>query len=62
MLKRITSQIQKIENEKQKELNKQILLQAKIEVKDNELKKLYSFKKEYEKLEKNITEFLNNKK
>lgn len=62
MLKRIISQIQKIENEKQKELNKQIQLQAKIEVKDNELKKLYSFKKDYEKLEKNITEFLNNKK
>lgn len=62
MLRKIISQIQKIENEKQKELNKQILLQAKIEVKDNELKKLYSFKKEYEKLEKNITEFLNNKK
>lgn len=62
MLRKIISQIQKIENEKQKELNKQILLQAKIEIKDNELKKLYSFKKEYEKLEKNITEFLNNKK
>ena len=60
MLKKILVKIQKLEQQKQVKVNKQAEIQTEIDDSDAKLKELYSFKKEYEKLESNSTEFLNN--
>ena len=60
MLKKILQKIQKLEQQKQVKVSKQAEIQAEIDEIDLKLKKLNSFKKDYEKLENNSTEFLNN--
>ncbi len=60
MLKKILQKIQKLEQQKQVKVDKQAEIQAEIDEIDSKLKKLNSFKKDYEKLENNSTEFLNN--
>lgn len=60
MLRKILQKIQKLEQQKQVKVNKQAEIQAEIDAIDTKLKKLNSFKKDYEKLENNSTEFLNN--
>ena len=62
MLKKISNKIQKLEGQKQVKVNK--ITEIKTEIDDIyiKLKKLYTFKKEYEKLETNSTEFLNSLK
>lgn len=62
MLKQIQSKIQKFEKEKQIKQDKISKIKLEIDEVDSKLKKLYSFKKEYEKLETNTTEFLNSLK
>ena len=59
MLKKILLKIQKLEQQKQIKVNKQAEIQKEIDDLDAKLKKLYSFKKDYEKLESNSTDFLN---
>ena len=59
MLKKILSKIQKLEQQKQIKINKQEEIQQEINDLDIKLKKLYSFKKDYEKLENNSKDFLN---
>ena len=61
MLKIILSKIKQTEDKKKKVVDKQLKLQSEIDKFDLELKKLNSYKKEYEKLEKNVTEFLEKK-
>lgn len=60
MLKKILNRIQKLEQQKQIKVDKQSQIQAEIDEIDVKLKKLYNFKKDYEKLESNSTEYLNN--
>lgn len=60
MLKKILNRIQKLEQQKQIKVDKQSQIQAEIDEIDVKLKKLYNFKKDYEKLEGNSTEYLNN--
>lgn len=60
MLKKILLKINKLEQQKQLKLNKQSELQTEIDEIDIKLKKLNSFKRDYEKLQSNSTEFLNN--
>lgn len=60
MLKKILNRIQKLEQQKQIKVDKQSQIQAEIDEIDVKLKKLYTFKKDYEKLESNSTEYLNN--
>ena len=60
MLKKILQKIQRLEQQKQLKVNKQSEIQAEIDEIDLKLKKLNSFKRDYEKLENNSTEFLNN--
>lgn len=60
MLKKILLKIQKLEQQKQVKQGKQAEIQKEIDEIDAKLKKLYTFKKDYEKLENNSTEFLNN--
>ena len=62
MLKKISNKIQKIEGQKQVKVNKITEIKTEIDDIDIKLKKLYTFKKEYEKLETNSTEFLNSLK
>lgn len=59
MLKKILNKIQKFESQKQIKLDKISEIKLEIDDIDSKLKKLYTFKKEYEKLESNSTEFLN---
>lgn len=59
MLKRILQKIQRLEQQKQIKVNKQSQIQADIDEIDTKLKKLYTFKKDYEKLENNSIEYLN---
>lgn len=59
MLKKIINKIQKIESQKQIKLEKISEIKLEIDDIDSKLKKLYTFKKEYEKLESNSVEFLN---
>lgn len=61
MLKIILSKIKQTEDKKQKAVDKQLKIQSEIDRYDLELKKLNSYKKDYEKLEKNLTEFLEKK-
>lgn len=60
MLKKILLKIQKLEQLKKNKIDKQTEIQKEIDDLDLQLKKLYSFKKDYEKLEKNSKEFLDN--
>ncbi len=60
MLKKILNRIQRLEQQKQTKVDKQSQIQAEIDEIDVKLKKLYNFKKDYEKLENNSTEYLNN--
>lgn len=60
MIKPMLSKIQKLEKEKQDNINKIAKIQSKIDDLDIKLKQLYSFKKDYEKLENKVKEFLNN--
>lgn len=62
MLKKILNKIQKFEQQKQVKQDKISEIKLEIDDIDAKLKKLYSFKKEYEKLESNSTEFLNSLK
>lgn len=62
MLKKILNKIQKFESQKQLKLDKITEIKNEITDIDSKLKKLYTFKKEYEKLESDSTEFLNNLK
>jgi len=58
MLKKILNRIQRLEQQKQIKVDKQSQIQAEIDEIDVKLKKLYTFKKDYEKLETNSTEYL----
>ena len=60
MLKKILLKINKLEQQRQLKVNKQTELQTEIDDIDLKLKKLNSFKREYEKLQTNSTDFLNN--
>ena len=62
MLKKISNKTQKLEGQKQVKVNKITEIKTEIDDIDIKLKKLYTFKKEYEKLETNSTEFLNSLK
>lgn len=59
MLKKILLKIQRLEQQKQLKIDKQSEIQSEIDEIDTKLKKLYSFKRDYEKLQNNSTEFLN---
>ncbi len=60
MLKKIILNINKLEQKKQFKINKQAELQKEIDDIDSKIKKLNTFKRDYEKLQNNSTEFLNN--
>lgn len=60
MLKKVLLKIQKLEQKKKVKIDKQATTQKEIDDLDMTLKKLYSFKKEYEKLENNSKEYLEN--
>lgn len=60
MLKKILLKIQKLEQQRKLKTDKQAEIQKEIDDLDLKLKKLYSLKKDYEKLEKNSQEFLDN--
>lgn len=60
MLKKILNKIQRLEQQKQIKVDKQSQIQVEIDEIDVKLKKLYTFKKDFEKLENNSTEYLNN--
>ena len=62
MLKKILNKIQKFEIQKQTKVDKIAEIKLEIDDLDSKLKKLYAFKKEYEKLESNSAEFLNSLK
>ena len=62
MLKKILNKIQKIENQKQVKLDKISEIKNEVNDIDTKLKKLYTFKKEYEKLENDSVEYLNSLK
>lgn len=62
MLKKILNKIQKFESQKQLKIEKISDIKNEINDIDSKLKRLYTFKKEYEKLESDSTEFLNNLK
>lgn len=60
MLKKILNKIQKLEQQKQIKVDKQSQIQTEIDEIDIKLKKLNTFKRDYEKLENNSIEYLNN--
>ena len=62
MLKKILNKIQKFKIQKQTKVDKIAEIKLEIDDLDSKLKKLYTFKKEYEKLESNSAEFLNSLK
>ncbi|MBP3801302.1 MAG: hypothetical protein J6I85_04615 [Clostridia bacterium] len=62
MLKQVTNRIQKLEQQKQIKVDKMSEIQTQIDEIDVKLKKLYSFKRDYEKLLNNSTEYLKNLK
>ena len=59
MIRKLNLKIQKLEQQKQTKVEKLTLLQSEIDEIDINLKKLQSFKREYEKLEKNSSDYLN---
>lgn len=60
MIKKIVLNINKLEQKKKLKINKQAELQVEIDDIDVKLKKLNTFKRDYEKLQNNSNEFLNN--
>lgn len=62
MVKKMLNKIQKFEQQKQEKQNKISEIKLEIDNIDANLKKLYSLKKEYEKLESNSKDFLSNLK
>ena len=60
MQKQLLTQIQKFEKKKQAKQNKLLEKQQEIDELDISLKKLYAFKKEYERLENKSKEYLTN--
>jgi len=62
LLKQVTNRIQKLEQQKQTKVDKMAEIQTQIDEIDVKLKKLYSFKRDYEKLLNNSTEYLKNLK
>lgn len=62
MLKKILNKIQKFESQKQLKQEKIAEIKNEINDIDSKLKRLYIFKKEYEKLESDSTEFLSSLK
>ena len=62
MLKKILNKIQKFESQKQIKVDKISEIKNEINDIDSKLKKLYTFKKEYEKLENDSVEYLNSLK
>lgn len=59
MLKKILSKIETLEQKKKVKVDKQSIIQTEIDDIDIKLKKLNSFKKDCEKLQSNVTDFLN---
>ena len=62
MLKKILNKIQKLEGQKQIKQDKLSEIKNEISDIDTKLKKLYIFKKEYEKMESDSKEYLNSLK
>lgn len=62
MLKKILNKIQKFESQKQLKQEKISEIKNEINDIDSKLKRLYTFKREYEKIESDSTEFLNSLK
>lgn len=60
MIKKITLKIKRLEQQKLAKLNKVAEIQNEVNDIDAKIKKLNNFKKSYEKLENNSTEYLNN--
>lgn len=60
MLKKILNKIQRLEQQKKTKVDRQSQIQAEIDEIDIKLKKLNTFKRDYERLENNSTEYLNN--
>lgn len=58
MLKKILLKIQKLEQQKQVKLEKLAIIQGEIDDIDLKLKKLNSFKRDYEKLQNNSSEYI----
>lgn len=62
MLKKILNKIQKLEVQNQIKVDKILEIKNEINDIDSKLKKLYIFKKEYEKIENDSKEYLNSLK
>lgn len=61
MIKEILKKINLLEQKKLKKLNDQAKLQKEIEQLDNDLKRFNTFKRDYEKLQNNFTDFITSK-
>ena len=59
MIKEILKKLNSLEQKKEKKLNDQAKLQKEIDDLDAKLKKYHTFKKDYEKLQKNFDDFIN---
>lgn len=62
MIKKITKEIQKLEQQKQLKLDKRSQLDDELTVINSRLKELNNLKNQYEKLEQNADSFFINKK
>jgi len=58
MIKKILEKIKKLEKQKETKVARQMEIQKGIDDIDINLKKLYSLKKDYEKLQNNASEYL----
>ena len=58
MIKKLNAKIEKMEQKKQTKVEKLSVIQAEIDEIDTDLKKLNTFKRDYEKLEKNSSDYL----
>lgn len=58
MLNKILQRINKLDKQKKMRIDKQLELQVEIDEIDLKLKRLNAFKKDYEKLQKNFTDFI----
>lgn len=61
MIKKITKEIQKLEQQKQLKLDKRSQLDDELTVINSRLKELNNLKNQYEKLEQNADSFINKK-
>ena len=59
MIKQILKKLNAVEQKKEKKLKDQADLQKEIDDLDTKLKKYHTFKKDYEKLQKNFDDFIN---